>query len=101
MRPRKPFSAKFESLGRFLTKRANGSNVSPHKGYSNEQWFQGGLVVKAHRLLYSSTTSLRVIKKKKKKKKKNKKKKKKHTCCFVFERCTLGDAPLWLGHPVA
>ena len=33
MRPEKPFSAKFESLGSFLTKRANGSNVSPHKGY--------------------------------------------------------------------
>ena len=33
MRPGKPFSAKFESLGSFLTKRAKGSNVSPHKGY--------------------------------------------------------------------
>ena len=37
MRPGKPFSAKFESIchiGSFLTKRANGSNVSPHKGYT-------------------------------------------------------------------
>ena len=33
MRPGKPFSAKLESLGSFLTKRSNGSNVSPHKGY--------------------------------------------------------------------
>jgi len=33
MRPGKPFSAKFESLGVFLTKRANGSNVSADKGY--------------------------------------------------------------------
>ena len=32
MRPGKPFSAKLESLGSFLTKRSNGSNVSPHKG---------------------------------------------------------------------
>jgi len=39
---------------------------------------QGGLDLKAHRLLYHSTLGLRVIKqKKKKKKKKNKKKKKK------------------------
>ena len=34
MRPGKPFSAKIESLGSFLTKCANGSNVSPHKGYT-------------------------------------------------------------------
>ena len=29
-----------------------------------EQWFRGGLVFKAHRLLYHSTLGLRVIKKK-------------------------------------
>ena len=36
----------------------------------NVQRFQGGLVFKAHTLLYHSTLGLRVIKKKKKKKKK-------------------------------
>jgi len=34
---------------------------------SNVQWFRGGLVFKAHRLLYHATLGLRVIKKKKKK----------------------------------
>ena len=34
MRPGKPSSAKFESLGSFLTKRVNGSNVSADKGYA-------------------------------------------------------------------
>ena len=33
MRPGKPPSAKFESLGSFLTKRANGSNVSADEEY--------------------------------------------------------------------
>ena len=33
--------------------------------YRNVQRFQGGLVFKAHRLLYHSTLGLRVIKKKK------------------------------------
>jgi len=32
--------------------------------YINVQWFRGGLVFKAHRLLYHSTLGLRVIKKK-------------------------------------
>ena len=32
-------------------------------------WFRGGLVFKAHRLVYHSTLGSRVIKKKKKKKK--------------------------------
>jgi len=32
--------------------------------YRNVQWFRGGLVFKAHRLLYHSTPGLRVIKKK-------------------------------------
>ena len=36
----------------------------------NVQRFRGGLVFKAHRLLYQSTLGLRVTKKKKKKKKK-------------------------------
>jgi len=31
------------------------------------KWFRGGLVFKAHRLLYHSTLGLRVIKKKRKK----------------------------------
>ena len=34
--------------------------------YINVQWFRGGLVCKAHRLLYHSTLGLRAIKKKKK-----------------------------------
>jgi len=39
----------------------------PHSGLRRER-FRGGLVFKAHRLLYHSTLGLRVIKKKKKKK---------------------------------
>ena len=35
--------------------------------YQNVQWFRGGLVFKAHRLLYHSTRDLRVMKRKKKK----------------------------------
>ena len=35
-------------------------------GYRNVQRFRGGLVVKAHKLLYHSTLGLRVIKKKQK-----------------------------------
>jgi len=41
------------------------------------QRFRGGLVFKAHRLLYHSTLGLRVTKKKKKKKRKRRKKKQK------------------------
>jgi hypothetical protein len=37
------------------------------------QWFRGGLVFKAHRLLYNSTLGLRLIKKKKRRKKETKK----------------------------
>ena len=40
--------------------------------HRNVQRFRGGLVFKAHGLLYHSTLGLRVIKKKKKKKKKQK-----------------------------
>ena len=42
--------------------------------HRNVQRFRGGLVLKAHRLLYHSTLGLRVINKKRKKKKKKKKK---------------------------
>jgi hypothetical protein len=35
------------------------------------KWFRGGLVFKAHRLLYHATLGSRVSKKKKKKRKKN------------------------------
>ena len=34
-------------------------------GVRRDQWFRGGLVFKAHRLLYHSTLGLRFIKKKK------------------------------------
>ena len=34
--------------------------------YINVQWFRGGLVFKAHRLLYHLTLGLRIMKKKKK-----------------------------------
>jgi len=36
-----------------------------------DTWFRGGLVFKAHRLVYHSTLGLRVIKKKKKKKRRS------------------------------
>ena len=38
--------------------------LMPVRGVWNVQWFRGGLVFKAHRLLYHSTLGLRVIKKK-------------------------------------
>ena len=38
-------------------------------GHRNAQWFRGGLVFKAYRLVYHSTLGLKVIKKKNKNKK--------------------------------
>ena len=56
-------------------------------GSDRSSWFRGGLVLKAHRLLYLSTLGLRVIKKKK------------DQVYFGFEVWGLGDRaiPIALG----
>ena len=43
-------------------------SITGHTRFRNVQRFRGGLVCKAHRLVYHSTLGLRLIKKKKKKK---------------------------------
>jgi len=48
---------------------SGGNKIEAHLLHIHVQRFRGGLVFKAHRLLYHSTLSLRVMKKKKKKKK--------------------------------
>ena len=50
------------------------SGLDQDSGFGNVQRFRGGLIFKAHRLVYHSTLGLRVIKKKKKKKRARRKK---------------------------
>ena len=52
------------------------------------QWFRGGLVFQAHRLLYQSTQGLRVMKKKKKKTHSNLTLAKAATVCRIGRSCT-------------
>ena len=59
----------------------------------NVQRFRGGLVFKAHRLVYHSTIGLIVIKKKKKKNKKKKKKKKKTSLSAPRPSWSVGVVP--------